>query len=345
MERARSDFIRAAGVDQAAELGSSGSAYAVVEVDIRYRKPARLGDDLRILSTVDQVRASSVPDYQRVMRGEEQLTDARVTAAFLDGEGRPRRQPKDWVEKFNAISREGAMILSSKYHWLLMAAAAPARRQTPSNPFPRRVVAVPPLSTPDDKPTSAPEATLGIAWDASKLIAQDLRTTSEVMPLPPVKRISIPTPRSRRRAFPSGARLGPRCWSPASFRRAPTSALRSAATCTTWTRAVRSPQGLRRRSRRLAARGAQLLRPGVHRGDRGAGHLRHAYRLCRGKWHRPGQGRAHRNHGQRRHQPSLSHRRRYDGSDAAALSQGCAHRLRQLRWWPAAGPHARRRVW
>ena len=107
MERARSDFIRAVGVDQAAELGSSGSAYAVVEVDIRYRKPARLGDDLRILSTVDQVRASSVLIHQRVMRGEEQLTDARVTAAFLDGEGRPKRQPRDWVEKFNAITSKG----------------------------------------------------------------------------------------------------------------------------------------------------------------------------------------------------------------------------------------------
>src|SRR3954470_7078861 len=59
MERARSDFIRALGVDQAAELRSSGSAYAVVEVDIRYRKPARLGDDLVVVSTVEQVRASS----------------------------------------------------------------------------------------------------------------------------------------------------------------------------------------------------------------------------------------------------------------------------------------------
>ena len=107
MERARSDFIRAVGVDQAAELRSSGSAYAVVEVDIKYRKPARLGDDLRILSTVDQVRASSVLIHQRVMRGEEQLTDARVTAAFLDGEGRPKRQPQDWVEKFNAITSKG----------------------------------------------------------------------------------------------------------------------------------------------------------------------------------------------------------------------------------------------
>jgi len=107
MERARSDFIRAVGVDQAAELRSTGSAYAVVEVDIKYRKPARLGDDLRILSTVDQVRASSVLIHQRVMRGEEQLTDARVTAAFLDGQGRPKRQPKDWVEKFNAITSKG----------------------------------------------------------------------------------------------------------------------------------------------------------------------------------------------------------------------------------------------
>ena len=104
MERARSDFLRAVGVDQGEELRRSGSAYAVVEVDIRYRKPARLGDDVVVISTVEQVRASSVLIHQRVMRGKEQLTDARVTAAFLDGEGRPRRQPRDWVEKFNKIT-------------------------------------------------------------------------------------------------------------------------------------------------------------------------------------------------------------------------------------------------
>ena len=103
MERARSDMIRAVGVDQAAELRSSGSAYAVVEVDIRYRKPGRLGDDLLVVSTVEAVHAASVHIQQRVMRGTEILTDARVTAAFLDGEGRPRRQPKDWVERFRDI--------------------------------------------------------------------------------------------------------------------------------------------------------------------------------------------------------------------------------------------------
>jgi acyl-CoA thioester hydrolase len=103
MERARSDMIRAVGVDQASELKASGSAYAVIEVDIKYRRPARLGEDLLVVSRVEQVRASSVDIQQRVMRGTELLTDARVTAAFLDGSGRPRRQPGDWVQKFRAI--------------------------------------------------------------------------------------------------------------------------------------------------------------------------------------------------------------------------------------------------
>ena len=106
MERARSDFLRAVGVDQAGELKRSGSAYAVVEVDIRYKKPARLGDDVVVVSNVLDVRASSVLIHQRVMRAEEQLTDARVTAAFLDGQGRPRRQPKHWVDKFKAITAQ-----------------------------------------------------------------------------------------------------------------------------------------------------------------------------------------------------------------------------------------------
>lgn len=100
MERARSDMLRAVGIDQAAELAASGSAYAVVEAQLKYRRPARLGDDIRILSTVLEVRGSSVAIQQQVMRGDEHLVDGLITAAFLDGSGRPRRHPKDWVERF-----------------------------------------------------------------------------------------------------------------------------------------------------------------------------------------------------------------------------------------------------
>jgi acyl-CoA thioester hydrolase len=103
MERARSDMIREVGIDQAAMLRGDGSAYFVTHVDIRYRRPARLGEELQVVSSVEQVRASSVNIHQRVMRGPELLADASVTAAFLDREGRPRRQPREWVEKFRQI--------------------------------------------------------------------------------------------------------------------------------------------------------------------------------------------------------------------------------------------------
>ncbi len=103
MERARSDFLRAVGVDQRAAIESGEGVYAVAEVAIRYLAPARLGDDLVIVSLVEQVRAASVVIHQRVMRANQTLTDARVTAAFLTLDGRPKRQPKAWVERFETI--------------------------------------------------------------------------------------------------------------------------------------------------------------------------------------------------------------------------------------------------
>lgn len=105
MERARSDMLRACGIDQEAELAATGSAYAVVEAHLRYKRPARLGDDLVILSTIGAVRASAVGIHQRVMRGDELLNDASITAAFLDRSGRPRRHPKEWLEKFMALGK------------------------------------------------------------------------------------------------------------------------------------------------------------------------------------------------------------------------------------------------
>jgi TolB protein len=49
---------------------------------------------------------------------------------------------------------------------------------------PMPVIAVPPLTTPSDKPVGN-TTTLGIAWQASQLIAQDLRTTGEMMAIAP----------------------------------------------------------------------------------------------------------------------------------------------------------------
>jgi acyl-CoA thioester hydrolase len=104
MERARSDMIRAAGVDQVAELKETGNAYAVAEVSIRYRKPAFLGDELIVVSTVQAIRAVSITIQQRVMRGDELVAEAMVTAAFLTPQQRPQRQPREWVKRFERIA-------------------------------------------------------------------------------------------------------------------------------------------------------------------------------------------------------------------------------------------------
>ncbi len=107
MERARSDMLRAIGVDQGAALDAGEGVYAVAEVAIRYRRSARLGDDLVVVSRIETVRAATTVIHQQVMRGAETVTDARVTAAFLTLDGRPRRQPRDWVERFRALETKG----------------------------------------------------------------------------------------------------------------------------------------------------------------------------------------------------------------------------------------------
>ena len=103
MERARSDMLRAVGIDQRAALEAGDGVYAVAEVAIRYRAPAKLEDELVVVSEVREVRAASCVIQQRVMRGAQILTYATVTAAFLSPDGRPKRQPRAWVEKFERL--------------------------------------------------------------------------------------------------------------------------------------------------------------------------------------------------------------------------------------------------
>ena len=106
MERARTDMLRAMGVDHAAAHHAGEGAYAVADLRIRYLRSARIGDDLLVVSSLASLGAASVVIHQEVRRGAELLAEADVTAAFLTPEGRPRRQPKDWIEKFKLMVEE-----------------------------------------------------------------------------------------------------------------------------------------------------------------------------------------------------------------------------------------------
>lgn len=107
MERARSDMLRAAGIDQRAVLEAGEGVYVVTEANVRYRRPAKLDDSLLVLSRVAEVRAASCVIHQRVRREHETLVDATITAAFLSLDGRPKRQPREWVKEFERLKQEG----------------------------------------------------------------------------------------------------------------------------------------------------------------------------------------------------------------------------------------------
>jgi acyl-CoA thioester hydrolase len=106
MERARSDMVARIGVDQKEAFASGFGVYAVADLWIRYLRPARFDDDLLVMSTVEEFGAARLVIHQRVMRGEELLSDARVVAAFLSPEGRPKRQPKHWMDAMKTLLPE-----------------------------------------------------------------------------------------------------------------------------------------------------------------------------------------------------------------------------------------------
>jgi acyl-CoA thioester hydrolase len=106
MERARSDMLRVAGIDQRAALECGEGVYMVAELAIKYRRQGKLDDDLLVVSRIGDIRGASCVIHQRVMRDGEVLAEADVTAAFLSPGGKPRRQPRAWIDIFKRLKGE-----------------------------------------------------------------------------------------------------------------------------------------------------------------------------------------------------------------------------------------------
>ncbi len=102
-ERARSDMLMLAGIDQRAAHEAGEGAYAVRAMQLDWRAPARLNDALVIVTTVERVRAAAVDIHQTVMRDAIVLAQARVEVAFVAPSGRPRRQPAAWIAAFAGL--------------------------------------------------------------------------------------------------------------------------------------------------------------------------------------------------------------------------------------------------
>ncbi|TCD06262.1 YbgC/FadM family acyl-CoA thioesterase [Erythrobacteraceae bacterium CFH 75059] len=102
-ERARSDLLRRLGIDQRAAVEAGEGAWAVADLGLRFLSPARLDDDVLIVTRCTELRAASCRMAQQAFIGETLCADATLRVGFVSPSGRPRRQPADWHARFTAF--------------------------------------------------------------------------------------------------------------------------------------------------------------------------------------------------------------------------------------------------
>jgi acyl-CoA thioester hydrolase len=83
-ERARTEWLRAAGVGQQALLESHGVLFVVKSTAVEYHAPAKLDDELIVTVTVERLGRASIQFIQETWRGDSLLATGRIRGACVD---------------------------------------------------------------------------------------------------------------------------------------------------------------------------------------------------------------------------------------------------------------------
>jgi acyl-CoA thioester hydrolase len=92
-ERARTEWLRAIGVDQHALLQQHDAMFVVKNVAAEYHAPAKLDDVLKLTLSIEKLGRASLQFVQQAWNGEQLLNTARVKVGCVDSALRPRAVP------------------------------------------------------------------------------------------------------------------------------------------------------------------------------------------------------------------------------------------------------------
>ncbi len=96
MERCRTEWLRALGIDQQRLRAERRLQFVVVNVSVDFLRPAVLHDEILVTAELQRLTGATIVFKQTIMRGVEQLIDATARVACLDsGTLKPRAIPKD----------------------------------------------------------------------------------------------------------------------------------------------------------------------------------------------------------------------------------------------------------
>ena len=77
----------------------SGVAFVIRKINLDYRSSARIDDVLSVVTSYDTFKGARLLVSQRIERGGEVILTADSEAACIDLTGRPRRAPKEMIDK------------------------------------------------------------------------------------------------------------------------------------------------------------------------------------------------------------------------------------------------------
>ena len=104
MERARSEWMRALGWDQGVLRDRDDQVFVVRAMDIDFRAPARLDDQLQVSVRLLECRGASLSVGQRIERDGALLVEARVRiAALRASDFRPRPIPDALLTELKSL--------------------------------------------------------------------------------------------------------------------------------------------------------------------------------------------------------------------------------------------------
>src|ERR1700680_3305209 len=96
MERCRTDWLRALGVDQLRLRMERQLQFVVVNVVVDFLRPAVLNDEILVNAELVRLSGATIYFKQTILRGDVQLIDASTRVACLDsGTLKPRPIPRD----------------------------------------------------------------------------------------------------------------------------------------------------------------------------------------------------------------------------------------------------------
>jgi len=100
MERGRTELLRECGIDQSTILAERGLTFVVARMEIDFRKPGRIDDQLVVETAIAEMGRGSLRLAQTVMRGADVLAEAEVVCAVLShATGKSARIPPDLKAK------------------------------------------------------------------------------------------------------------------------------------------------------------------------------------------------------------------------------------------------------